>query len=285
MQSIGERLEEARKKKGISIREAADATKIRGDFLDFFEKDKFDIGIPDIYVRGFLSNYSKFLHIDPAKIITDYTSFKLGRSKISKRDRGELLGRLDMPGESSETAKPPPREIHEPEQQAQQENFAPLGSYSSGGREARSSGSGLVTESDSEVDYSLYWKLGFAVAAVFAVFILLVYVVWNVINKEGPEINPELVEAPALDTSGTQILQPAEEVIRLIASGDVNVLVIQKDTNTRLFSDPLAAGEEVEIRKRGPITIAFSEGKNLSYTKSGQTFSPGTDGLGRITVP
>ena len=29
MQSIGERLEEARKKKGISLREAAEATKIR----------------------------------------------------------------------------------------------------------------------------------------------------------------------------------------------------------------------------------------------------------------
>lgn len=283
MQSIGERLEEARKKKGISIREAADATKIRGDFLDFFEKDKFDIGIPDIYVRGFLSNYSKFLHIDPTKIITDYTSFKLGRSKISKRDRGESLGRLDMPTDSTASS----REIHEPElrsEQSQQENHAPLGSYSSAGTESRS-GPGLVTESDSEVDYSLYWKLGFAVAAVFAVFILLVYVVWNVINKESPEINPELVEAPAIDTSGTQILQPAEEVIRLIASGAVNVLVIEKDSNTRLFSDPLAAGDEVEIRKRGPITIAFSDGKNLSYTKSGQTFSPGTDGLGRITVP
>lgn len=284
MQSIGERLEEARKKKGISIREAADATKIRGDFLDFFEKDKFDIGIPDIYVRGFLSNYSKFLHIDPAKIITDYTSFKLGRSKISKRERGDLLGRLDMPGDSD----PPTRESHEPEQRpelTQQENQGSLGSYSSGSTETRTSGSGLVTESDSEVDYSLYWKLGFAVAAVFAVFILLVYVVWNVINKESPEINPELVEAPAIDTSGAQILQPAEEVILLIASGDVNVLVIEKNSNTRLFSDPLAAGDEVEIRKRGPITIAFSDGKNLSYTKSGQTFSPGTDGLGRITVP
>ena len=33
MQSIGERLEEARKRKGISLREAAEATKIRSDFL------------------------------------------------------------------------------------------------------------------------------------------------------------------------------------------------------------------------------------------------------------
>ena len=277
MQSIGERLEEARKKKGISIREAADATKIRGDFLDCFEKDKFDIGIPDIYVRGFLSNYSKFLHIDPAKIVTDYNSFKLGRSKISKRDRGELLGRLDMPDSASE--QEPPAESQQPE-----ENLAPLGSYSSGASERGTSG--LVnSDPDQEVDYSLYWKLGFAVAAVFAVFILLVYVVWNVITKESPEINPELVEAPTMSATDAQILEPAEEVIKLIASGAVNVLVIEKETNNRLFSDPLAAGEEVEIRKKGPVTIAFSEGRNLSYTKGGQTYSPGTDGLGRITVP
>jgi len=278
MQSIGERLEEARKKKGISIREAADATKIRGDFLDCFEKDKFELGIPDIYVRGFLSNYSKFLHIDPAKIVTDYSSFKLGRSKISKRDRGELLGRVDMPDSA-------PERESAPAELAPQDNLAPLGSYSSDPVESHASGGRLSADADTEVDYSLYWKLGFAVAAVFAVFILLVYVVWSVITKPGPEINPELGEVPALDTSGTEILQPAEEVIRLIASGDVNVLVIEKVSNTRLFSNPLAAGEEVEIRKKGPITIAFSEGENLSYTKGGQTFSPGTNGLGRITVP
>ena len=278
MQSIGERLEEARKKKGISIREAADATKIRGDFLDCFEKDKFDIGIPDIYTRGFLSNYSKFLHIDPAKIVTDYNSFKLGRSKISKRDRGELLGRLDMPDQAPDKEEPASMEAQ------QSENLAPLGSFSQGGPETGTSG--LVSnDADPEVDYSLYWKLGFVVAAVFAVFILLVYVVWNVINKESPEINPELVEAPVINSSGAQILESAEEVIKLIASGDVNVLVIEKASNNRLFSDPMAAGEEIEIRKNGPVTIAFSEGRNLSYTKGGQTYSPGTDGLGRITVP
>ena len=33
MQTIGERLEEARKKRGLSLREAAEATKIRGDYL------------------------------------------------------------------------------------------------------------------------------------------------------------------------------------------------------------------------------------------------------------
>ena len=43
MQTIGERLEEARKRKGISIREAAENTKIRGDYLQKFEANTFDI--------------------------------------------------------------------------------------------------------------------------------------------------------------------------------------------------------------------------------------------------
>ncbi|MCZ6673729.1 MAG: hypothetical protein O7C75_12425 [Verrucomicrobia bacterium] len=188
------------------------------------------------------------------------------------------MGRVDIPDSN------PENEIqnHEP---AQQDNLAPLGSYSGSPVEPRRSGSGLANDPDTEIDYSLYWKLGFAVAAVFAVFILLVYVVWNVITKPSPEINPELVEAPVLDTSGAQILQVSAEVIRLVATGDVNVLVIEKDSNTRLFSSPLAAGEEVEIQRNGPVMIAFSEGRNLSYVKGGQSFSPGTDGLGRITVP
>ena len=63
MQSIGERLEEARKKKGISIREAAEATKIRGDYLQQFENNRFDINLTEIYVRGFLRAYALYLKL------------------------------------------------------------------------------------------------------------------------------------------------------------------------------------------------------------------------------
>ena len=41
MQSIGERLEEARKRNGITVREAAAATKIRGDYINSFESNTF----------------------------------------------------------------------------------------------------------------------------------------------------------------------------------------------------------------------------------------------------
>ena len=74
MQTIGERLEDARKKKGISIREAAEATKVRGDYLQRFEGNQFDIGLTEIYVRGFLRNYAVFLKLPADRILSDYAS-------------------------------------------------------------------------------------------------------------------------------------------------------------------------------------------------------------------
>ena len=61
MQTIGERLEEARKRKGISIREAAESTKIRGDYLQKFEANSFAIALPPLYIRGFVRSYARFL--------------------------------------------------------------------------------------------------------------------------------------------------------------------------------------------------------------------------------
>ena len=95
MQTIGERLEEARKKKGISIREAAEATKIRGDYLQKFESNHFDIGLTEIYTRGFLRTYAVFLKLPADRIINDYSA--LGRTESRPRPSArEIYGRLDV---------------------------------------------------------------------------------------------------------------------------------------------------------------------------------------------
>ena len=54
MQNIGDQLEEARKRRGITVREASEATKIRGEYLNNFESNSFDLYLPDIYIRGVL---------------------------------------------------------------------------------------------------------------------------------------------------------------------------------------------------------------------------------------
>ncbi len=108
MQTIGERLEEARKKKGISIREAAESTKIRGDYLQKFESNHFDIGLTEIYTRGFLRTYANFLKIPSDRIINDYAA--LGRGEVRPRQPSrEVYGRMEISvatAESTERATP-----------------------------------------------------------------------------------------------------------------------------------------------------------------------------------
>ena len=101
MQSIGERFEEARKRKGISLREAAEATKIRSDFLGNIEQDKFDFELPEIYKRGFLKNYARYLKLDPENILTDYHAHVLSKTRGNKKG-AELFGSMEVKSSTEE---------------------------------------------------------------------------------------------------------------------------------------------------------------------------------------
>lgn len=104
MQSIGERLEEARKRKGISLREASEATKIRSDFLGYIEQSKFDFDLPEIYKRGFIGNYARYLKLDPEKILTDYNAEQLGSTR-SKKAGAEWFGKMELKSAAQEQAE------------------------------------------------------------------------------------------------------------------------------------------------------------------------------------
>lgn len=115
MQTIGERLEEARKRKGISIREAAEATKIRGDYLHKFESNQFDIKLPEIYVRGFIRNYSNFLKLPAEKLVNDYLALGLGEGGRpgTRTLNREIYGKMEIshagaPAKNSNATEPAP---------------------------------------------------------------------------------------------------------------------------------------------------------------------------------
>ena len=86
--AIGQKLEEARNRKGISIREASESTKIRGDYLTSFESGNFDLKLPDVYLRGFIRVYARFLGIDPESAVSDL-NVELG-VKPNKSNRKNL---------------------------------------------------------------------------------------------------------------------------------------------------------------------------------------------------
>ncbi len=102
MQSPGERLEEARKHKGLSIREVAEATKIRSDYLQKFESNSFSVDLPSLYVRSFLCTYARFLELDPDRFIAEYDSAQGdNKSRPAHSESREAYDRGQL-GESSE---------------------------------------------------------------------------------------------------------------------------------------------------------------------------------------
>ena len=96
MQTIGEKLEEARKRKGISVREAAETTKIRGDYLQKFEANSFDLDLPPLYIRGFLRSYARYLDLDAERFLAEYDSVMASEGRTPRRESREVYGRVEF---------------------------------------------------------------------------------------------------------------------------------------------------------------------------------------------
>ncbi len=69
---IGERLRNAREARGYSLAAMERLTKVRADYLQALEEERFDRLPERIYARGFLRTYSLTLGIDPQELIEVY---------------------------------------------------------------------------------------------------------------------------------------------------------------------------------------------------------------------
>ena len=260
MQTIGERLEEARKKKGISIREAAEATKIRGDYLQKFEGNHFDIGISEIYTRGFLRNYAGFLKIPADRILHDYAALGRGEMRARQPSR-EVYGRMDISvasaGEPSDRAAPPEEGAAAAEPARAQPRY-PRGS------------SALPSGPDPAVIFR-YAK--WAAAAV--VGLLALWLVVSFINHRGSK--PAQTAAQALPPVATQ---PAVSNRATITALDVVRVQVWAKTPEGTYGDvllpptPLAKDARVSFPKSGPVYIFASAQENIRISFGGQQFTP-----------
>jgi|GEM_PF-334039 len=69
MQTLGEYFKEERKKKGITLKEIEDKTKISAQVLKFIEEDQIDMLPPRAFLRGFLQVIAKEFDMDAVEII------------------------------------------------------------------------------------------------------------------------------------------------------------------------------------------------------------------------
>ncbi len=91
MKNIGEKLEQARSAKGLSLKDAVAYTKIKQEFLESMEKNDFSFNLPDVYRRGFLRLYSDYLKLNTEEIMQEYKSMQNSSSSSSHVN---LLGKI-----------------------------------------------------------------------------------------------------------------------------------------------------------------------------------------------
>lgn len=272
MQTIGERLEEARKRKGISIREAAEATKIRSDYLHKFESNQFDLNLAEIYVRGFLRTYALYLHIPAEKLLNDYAA--LGRSQPRQRQPSrEIYGRMDLSVASSAEERAAEKSA------AKEEQPSPQNAASANQRPSNLGRSGSSLPKGPAIPPQLIFKGGITLV-VIVVGLLLFWLISSFISpsEEKKSANPQGSSIAATESS-----------ISLIALNSVRVKVTTRNADgsageVLLPDTTMARGEIRNVRKPGPILIWASEGKNLQIELNGKRYPMPFEGYNRAQI-
>jgi len=253
MQTIGERLEEARKRKGISIREAAEATKIRGDYLHKYENNQFDIKLPEIYVRGFLRTYANYLKLSGDKIINDYHALGLGDAAKNGRSLNrEVYGRMDI---SVATAK-----------------AGNVAEAPSSAAAAMTPGADVVPADKNpatfrprapgglNIDPNLLIKGGALLAGVVVLVLLLVWGIGAISNsRSSAEANVTWVKP-----------QPGERTLGLVGASATTLVTATDASGTILFSGPLKAGEIRPVPRNSAITITTETPETVMIELAGR---------------
>jgi transcriptional regulator with XRE-family HTH domain len=275
MQSIGERLEEARKKKGISIREAAEATKIRGDYLSQFENNRFDINLTEIYVRGFLRSYASYLKLSGDKILNDYSA--LGRGETRRQPSREIYGRMDVSIASADDRK----------DTATTEEAAPPAA----GHRQPSVSRGTNVSSGPTIDPALLFKFGkwAGIGVLVLLFLWGVRSIFDGSKSSNASRNPPAATPPV--TAKPAAPAPAvENTITLVALNPVRVTVVARNPDgsegEEIYRGTLTRGQTQSVPWAGVGTlfIKANAGENLQIEFKGKRYGSQFTGDGRAQM-
>jgi len=245
MQTIGERLEEARKRKGISIREAAESTKIRGDYLQKFEANSFAIDLPPLYIRGFVRSYARFLELDPERFVSDVDAALAREGKPQRRESREALGRVEFGGEAR----------------------------------AADAGEPVLAGGRSASEQAVLLKFGLLGGGALLAIVGIILLINVLFNRAPAKAGPQPVPPPA----ATVQADPAQ-TLTLTAIEATRVKVVQDLDGASLFNGALARGEAKTFKKQGKLLITVESGKNLRMEVNGRSYPVPLDGYGRFAL-
>ncbi len=261
MQTIGERLEEARKRLGISVREASEATKIRGDYLQHMENGDFMFPLPDVYKRGFLKIYGRYLKLDADKLAADFNAQSLSSSRKSRQETRDHLGRVELTGSGAAPVT------------GEEDTYegAPAGGLDSGPL-TEALGSGTMI------------KIGAAIAIVLVAVIGLFWLGHRLLSDSSSENSTAAAgntTAAGTTTPDTHSTTPAAKSIHLTftASDDISRLtVIQVADGRKLYDGPLTRNQSQPVDLVGRAQVTVTDAQYLTIEQDGKRSAIGVDG-------
>jgi cytoskeletal protein RodZ len=244
MQTLGERLEEARKRKGISIREAAEATKIRGDYLQKFEANSFDLDLPPLYVRGFVRAYARYLEFDAQRILAEYDTLLASEGRAPRRESREVYGRVEF-GEAGEAG-----------------------------------GSTNAQKQAILLKYGLF--AGGGVVLIIVIVLLVNVLFTRAPAKPAGTTAATPVTAPAQPAETAA--ESATQTLTFTASEATRLKIVQDSDKRVLFDGALARGETRSFRKTGKLLITVEKGSALRMEVNGRSYPVPLEGYGRFAL-
>jgi len=289
MQTIGERLEEARKNKGISIRDAAEATKIRSDYLHKFESNQFDIGLAEIYRRGFLRTYAIYLQLPAEKILSDYTALTRGQNSgsssngRSSRLSREVFVRMDLSssaGDNERASSPAAAPQATLSDDALSKSAPPSALPNKRGETSRS---GTNLPKLPAIPPQWIFRGGIALGSLVA--LLLLYWAGSALFGSGKSDG----ESGNAGAGTPTVSATADTSFSLIATNTVRVKVTRRNADDSagevLLDDiTLNRGDRRTLTAPGPVYIWASEGGNLKIEKSGREYPMPFSGYNRAKL-
>lgn len=96
--TLGERLRSIREEADFSLSEISKALKIRRDYLEKIEEGSFE-GLPsEVYVKGFLRSYARYLKIDSQEVVNQYEKERgIQRSLKKNKPSSKKAGKFSFP--------------------------------------------------------------------------------------------------------------------------------------------------------------------------------------------
>ncbi len=250
MQTLGERLEEARKRKGISIREAAEATKIRGDYLQKFEANSFDLDLPPLYVRGFVRNYARFLELDADRFLSEYDAQLAGSGRAPRRETRENLGRVEFGGGDAEGSVP-------------------------------AAGPGPGGLDPVMLKYLLF---GGGAVALTIIVLLLVNLFSGRVEPRSTTAKQDAAPSTTAPATLPADASTVAQSLTLTATDATRIKIVQDSDKTTLYEGALARGESRTFRKVGKLLITVEKGSNLRMEVNGRSYPIPLEGYGRFAL-